>query len=131
MEDYGKWCYEALVSKYVYLMKTIQEDIKIAQDELFFGDFLFSGFFVNNNLKKAATLIAKLEYMLPELQSCWLNITHHINVDGVPNDIIVIIFSFVDPTLDFIKPVSELSRQNLKNLEYLKLSGNRRILIRY
>ena len=131
MEDYGSLSYDALSSKYIYLKKTIQQDIKRAQDELFFGNFLFSGFFVNDNLKKAGILIEKLEYMLPELQSCCFTITQHIKVDGVPSDIIVIIFSFVDPIFDFVEPVSKLTEEHLENIEYLKLSGNRRVLIRY
>ena len=69
--------------------------------------------------------------MLPELQSCWFNIAHQIKVDGVPNDIIVIIFLFVDPTLDFVEPVAKLTQEHLQNIKYLKLSGNRRVLIKY
>ena len=63
MEDYRNWCFEVLWGKCVNLQKTIQKDIKTANEELFFGNFLFRGFFVNDNLKKAGNLIAKLEYL--------------------------------------------------------------------
>ena len=131
MEDYRHWCFEALCDKYSELMKKIPMSIKNAEDGLFFGNFLFSGFFVNNELKIAGNEIAKLDYLVPELQSCWFNITHHIKVKGVPHDIIVKIFSFVDPSLNFEKPVFKLYEAHLENLESLEQSGGRRELIRW
>ena len=93
MEDYSNRSFEALCGNYIELKTKVHTAIKKAEEELFFGNFLWTGFFVNDNLKIAATQIAKLDYLVPELKLCWFYITHKINVKGVSSDIIVIIFS--------------------------------------
>ena len=102
--------------------------IKRAEDELFWGNFLFTGFFVNDHLKIAATQIARLDYLIPEFKLCWFHIIRQINIKGVSNDINVIIFSFLDPSLEFEQSVFDINEEHQKNLEYLELAGGRREL---
>ena len=131
MEDYTNWRFEELCSNFIELKTKIEMAIKTADDELFLGNFFFTGFFVNDNLKKAATQIARLDYLISELKLCWFHITRQINVKEVSNDIIVIIFSFLDPFLDFEKSVFDINEEHQRNLELLNLAGGRRELIKW
>ena len=114
------WCFEVLCYRYSELMRRIPEVIKSANDEFFFGDFILRGLSLNDNLREAERLIGVLDFLIHDLRSCWFYASRKIIVPGVPNDIIVIIFSFLDPALKFIKPCVVLHEEHTENMQLLQ-----------